>query len=468
MDYTGKEINELYNQIPRSVYVNNESYYVGHNTKIMEQNRKRSPDNRIPVAFANRLIKNLTGYAGREGDITTKWKTDGSDQSFKTAYEKIEDESMLNLLNSRLYKTVLKHGRAYDIVWTESNNDQLKIRCADIPVVQGLPIWQDELSVVKKLHSFVRYYDIDHKKEEVIQGKTIIFEPGKYAQVFYPGRYQVWFLTPKDERQNSSGDKTKILYEQQQPFDDIQVNTYFGNDEKIPYWWPVKNLIDQFDKVMSGNMNEVDRFNDTWLMFMHKIDSETKRAIDQMGIIDNLKSAVDDLTKDVWPKFLERNIPVDHTKMMFDKLEELIYTIIGVPSFLDETFGTASGVSLLFRLIGLEYAAIETDTYYDIGLHNRNQLIKQGLKGAVMYEGERVTDASIDSYTDVIEHKRNIPMDKTSLIQDAVNLRMAGVSMKAVLEYLPKEIIQDVEEELMEIEKQGPQTPPINLEDDAI
>jgi SPP1 family phage portal protein len=468
MELNGKEISELEKEIPRTIYAENDQYYVGQNTAITDKPRKREPDNRIPVAFANRLIKNLTGYAARKGDITTKWTPINSavtDDSFIKAYGKIESDSQINILNSQLYKTVLKQGKAFDVVWTETDvNGDMIIKVADVPIYQAMPIWDDELSAIKTLSKFIRYYTVPSKKDIKIGNQVLTLEAGHYAEVYYVGYYDVWYLRALDD--NGQGDTERRLYTQAQPFTDIQVSSYFGNDEMIPYWWPVKNLIDQFDKVMSGNMNEVDRFNDTWLMFMQNVPPEAKRKIQEMGIIDNLQNALNEFVTDAWPRFLERNIPVAHTQLMLTTLENLIYTIIGVPSFLDETFGTASGVSLLFRLIGLEYAAVETDTYFDIGIDHRNGLIKQGLSKITNYQGVPYTQASLQNYQSSVQHKRNIPLDKTTIINDALALKGVGVSMDTVINYLPKEIIPNVAEELERIKNDMPEPmEPMNLDD---
>ncbi len=65
-----------------------------------------------------------------------------------------------------------------------------------------------------------------------------------------------------------------------------------------------------------------------------------------------------------------------------------------------------------------------------------------------------------------MQHKRNIPLDKTTIINDALALKGVGVSMETVINYLPKEIIPNAKEELERIEKQVPKPmEPMNLDD---
>ena len=449
MDLTGKDIAELENSIPRDEYITNEMYYAGDNRKILDQANKRKPDNRVPIAFANRIIKNLAGYAARIGDLRLEVQ---GDEAFEAVYESIQKANNTDILNSRLYKNTLKHGISFDMVWTEQADSGIEIKVADIPIGQCLPLWDDELSVVKKLSKFVRYFDIPYAKEH----KGDVLQAGHYAQVFDKGFWQLWFLRDFNQRQGQTQRDPYMVDEQEQPFDRVQVNAFFANDEKIPYWLPIKNIIDQYDKIISGNMNEADRFNDTWLMFMQKITPDTKRKIDEMGIIDGLSAVVSELvgSGDAYPRFLERNIPVEHSKMMLDALENDLYTIIGAPSFLDENLGAASGVSLLIRLIGLEYSACETDTYFDMGLMGRFELIKQALKASPIYDGQRVSVP--DEVTTTIKHKRNIPIDKASILKEALDMFALGISKETILRYLPREIIPDLEAELANEEASAP------------
>ena len=457
MALNGKDLKEMKAWIPVGDYARNEEYYQGDNTAILGQPEKKKPDNRVPIAFTNRLIKNLTGYAARPGDITIKPEDPKKENSFIKSFNTIAIDNHFDLLNSQIYKTVLKHGIGYDLTWVETDeNGVIKLKVASVPVYQSLPIWSNELSPVKKMDAFVRYYNLDMPDVISPNGKDIKVKAGQYANIFYEGYYEIWLLSEKTEekaKRNHSEEKSRKIATVEQPFKDVQVSSYLANDEMLPYWLPVKRIIDEFDKVISKNMNEVDRFNDTWVMFWQKVDPGIKRKIDQMGIIDNLQNAFKEGTGDIWPRFLERNVPTEHAKLMLDKFEQLIYTIIGVPSFLDESFNGASGVALLFRLIGLEYAAIETDTYFDLGLNHRIELIKQATGSEFKINNESVSEADIKNSELDIKHKRNLPMDVRSIVEDVVKLKAAGLSMQTILNYLPRSIVPDVEAELERIEK---------------
>jgi len=388
---TGEQVTKYYQDIPRAAYYIEDQYYIGENTKILSANVKKAPDNRVPIAFVNRLVKNLLGYAARVGDITASQETLNKaeiNDAVVSTFDAIQDDNHLNILNTKQYKQVLKHGVGYELTWTEINKEgKAKIFIADIPVTEGLPIWSQELSTVKKLDSFIRYYTRTTAEALKVDNEDLTLEAGYYANLYIKGGYEVWYMGPLKEQGEilETPGTTEAIFRVfiDQPFEDVQVTVFFGNDEFIPYWMPVKNIIDEYDKIISKNINESDRFNDSWLLMVQKIDPDTKKKIDEIGVLDDLQKAYQEGVTDVFPRFLERKVPVDHAKLMLDTLETLLYTIIGVPSFLDDSFNASSGVALLYRLIGLEYAAIEIDTLFDLALQQRYELIKQALKSDV-------------------------------------------------------------------------------------
>jgi SPP1 family phage portal protein len=449
-------------EIPRDLYKRNNAYYEGENTAILMQDAKKKPDNRVPIAYVNRLIKDLLGYAYKAGNTAVKVRTDDDgevDKTFEKVVKLAETKNKTELLNTKINKSQLKHGIGYELVWTEriEGKETFQIKDADIPVGEGFPIWDSSLSTVPKLSKFIRYYDRTEKQDIVVDKNTISLPVAKYANVYIKGGYEIWKYNDDDKDKRgkaiNDSDKAEFVVFIDQPFKDLQVIPYQANDEKIPYWQPVKKIIDQYDKIMSGNMNEADRFNDTLLMFMTSIDAKAKEKIDEMGVIHNLSAAVQEGLTDIWPRFLERNVPVEHAKLMLTTLETLIYTIIGVPSFLSETFGTASGVALLFRLIGLEYSAVEIDVYFDLGLLQRLELYKQAVSSDLKFYNEKlINEKAVENITATISHTRNLPLDLTTILDQALQLKALGLSDEIVLGLLPKQVIPDLKEALKAIE----------------
>ena len=436
----------------------NEAYYLGKNPTILKEKNKKKPDNKIPVAYGYRLISNLSGFAARTGDIYIDQKpVDGEDtgqSDFEKMRNDIDKDNNALLLNSQLYIQTLKQGISYDVVWTEANEEgELAIKFAQIPNTQAVPIWDDELATVKKLSGFVRFWD-DTIKVGVDGLPVADMTAGKettvsYAQVFKVGSYSIW-------RKVGNGDWAMDGEEVPQPFDIIQVSAYRGNMEAKPYIEPVTVLIDQVDKVISRNMNEVERFNNSLLAVLKKITPEVKGKVDEIGVIDNLIAGLEANPNDsVFPKFITRDIPTEHANMMIKTLSTMIYEKMGAPNFTAESFGTASGIALIYRLIGLEYSAAETDVWYDQGILNRNELINQALR---VTENNQNID---EGFEPVVVHKRNTPVDLSFIADNAIKIKSLGISDEIMLKLFPKSIIGDIQKELDRMETQ---TEPVELE----
>ena len=176
-----------------------------------------------------------------------------------------------------------------------------------------------------------------------------------------------------------------------------------------------------------------------------------------MGVIDDLISNMETSTKDVFPKFISRDIPTQHAELMITTLGKLIYEISGSPNFSDDKFGSASGISLLYKLIGLEYSAAEVDMWHNMGMLNRNDLINQALRHIENNE-------NIDKgYTPVIVRNRNIPLDVAYAAENATTLKDIGLSLQTVLSTLPKTIVPSVKAELENIATQQKVEPKENI-----
>jgi SPP1 family phage portal protein len=449
MEITPDMLDGLQQQINTTEIIKNEAYCKGKNPGILAEPDKRDPDNKVPVATGYRLKANLTGFAARTGDIYIDQKPkdgeDTNDTPFEVQRREIDEDNNALLLNSALYNTAVEQGIAYDVVWTVEEAGALKIKFAQIPNYQAVPIWSNELTTVKQLEGFVRFWSDDVVVGTDAEAQEFAVQKGmkatkEFAQVFDNDGYTLY---------SKVGNGKWIFQEEvSQPFGQIQVSPYRANQTATPYIDPVMTLLDQQDKLISRNMNEVERFNNTILGLLKKVSPEVKSAIDEMGVIDNLMEGLEDTPgTSVFPKFISRDIPTDHAKMMLEQLDTKIYSIMGSPNFTDESFGTASGIALIYRLIGLEYTAAEIDVWYDQGLQNRNTLINKALE---------LSDSESEAFVPVVIHKRNLPVDLAFLAKVAIDMKTSGLSMETILRIFPKTIIPDVKAEMDRIASSTP------------
>jgi SPP1 family phage portal protein len=208
-------------------------------------------------------------------------------------------------------------------------------------------------------------------------------------------------------------------------------------------------LVDVLDKGVSEDLaNELQRLANSYLLLANDIDGVTEDGngetevdkIKRTKVIANLREdvrrSVDFLTKNLDPSFINSAL---------DRLERLIYELIGIPNPSDDTFAASSGIALAYKLIPLEYLATVIETYFTRGLQNRIRLISDG----------QYTMTGNESKNEVqISWMRNLPNDLITLTQVAMNVK-GILSDETILRMFPSSIVSDVEEEMQKIVEQS-------------
>lgn len=197
--------------------------------------------------------------------------------------------------------------------------------------------------------------------------------------------------------------------------------------------------IDDYDKTISDNSNDIEGNTNAHLVFQNVIidDKEMAKARKSGAFSFNgmgADSKVYYLVKDVHDAFNEHHL---------NRLEDNIYRFSKTPNLNSEKFGTASGIALKFKITGLESKCgtfeakcISADTYMFKLL-------------ASSFNKKRIPFDPLQAYS---VYKRNFPMDLISEAQTVQSLVNAGVPKKIAFEQLS--FVDDVDYIMDEIEKE--------------
>lgn len=216
----------------------------------------------------------------------------------------------------------------------------------------------------------------------------------------------------------------------------------------------VLTLIDAYDRALSDNSNEADAFANAYMVFKNvHMDEKTRKEAQAAGSIEIQSNGVSEadvgfLTKNINDTFIEHHL---------DRLEENIYRFSKTPNLSDEAFGTASGVSLKFKLTSLEAKCgmfeakmISAGTYMFTLL--ANVWAKKTIK--------------IDPLQVVMDFRRNFPVD----VQDeAANVQaLVAAGLPKAVAFAQLSFVDDVEYvmQLIEEEKEAIQVPDLGGDDD--
>ena len=229
-----------------------------------------------------------------------------------------------------------------------------------------------------------------------------------------------------------------------------------NNREMLGDCEKVLALIDAYDRALSDNSNEADAFANAYMVFENvDISEEEMQAAQASGAIQyftgsTLNGRVYFLTKEINDAFIEHHL---------DRLEENIYRFSKTPNMGDEAFGTASGISLKFKLTGLE---------------TKCGMFEAKMRSAATYMFRLLSKAwekkqiKVDPLLCVLDcSKRNFPLDLLSEAQAVQALIAAGLPKRVAFE-TALSCIDDVEAVMQEIEMEKDSIPSLmdNLPED--
>ena len=403
-------------------YNSNLCYVLGKNPTITNEQKKKTPDNRIPVPLAKSAVDDMTGFACSVGSITIDFQ--GDDEEYKEINKDIYSHNESDIETTELYNQSLTQGEAYELFWVSDelglSNGIVTPEFCMVDNKEIVLVWSDNMK--PELKAAIRFWSSDDKV--------------KYADVYYPGVMESWVFDKNNNYNYWVRDEERdTVY----PYKDVPIAIYKINRHSQPLFEAEKEMIDAHDKLISKSVNEIDRFNALIALFPDSVDAEFIRKLEEYKVIDGLGEY------DHWPEYLEKNLAKIEAfySGLADRLERLYHKTIKIPDFSDEQFsGNSSGVAISYKLMGMEFRAAQIEAYFNAGLKQRNKLINQ-----VLNSGTR----KWDNYELIIKSERNIPVDEKNKIEMAEKLASL-VSKETLLKFLPKNIIDNIEDELNKLQ----------------
>lgn len=240
----------------------------------------------------------------------------------------------------------------------------------------------------------VRYY-----KTTDIRDKTV------WKVEFYDDTYVYYY----------EGNLGNLTYLRREPhmFDFCPLQIIPNNREMIGDAEKVLELIDAYDREFSDCDNEIESFARAYMVFenMNLSDEEMIRAqkTGAISVYTGDSGKVYFLTKDINDTF---------TKEQLDRTEQNIYRFSKTPNLNDETFTSASGISLKFKLTGLETKC---------GMFQAKMQAAGTYMFKLLASAWKKKKIAFEPLQCVMDFKRNFPLDVLSEAQAAVQMINAGL-----------------------------------------
>ena len=421
----------------------NRAYMKGKNPSILKKAEDKPPDNRIPIPLAKMAVEDMSGYAGRPGDIKLNFERvveEGEEENrqeddYVKLISEVREFNDDDLEVSELYQDALSFGEAYELWWTseelELGPGMLTPEYKILDVNECLPIWKPTLK--REMEAFIRFYKL---------GDNMI------ADIYEPKIWNRW-IKEKDKDVWVSAESSEHLYNR------VPVNHYTINRDMEPLFEAEKSLIDAGDVLVSKSQNEVDRYNALVTLFPGPVNKEFMDKLNKLLAMDDLA----EFPADQWPHYLEKNLQgvKEFYAGLADRLERLFHKSVKIPDMTSESFagGQQSGRAIAFKLVGMEFKAAMIEIYFNQGLKRRIDFFNDVIKMS-----ELPFKNDLDDYMISIKSQRNLPVDEATKVEVAVQLKGLGLSMETILKVLPNTLVDDFQKELKRIEEEGPEPDP--------
>ncbi len=274
--------------------------------------------------------------------------------------------------------------------------------------------------------------------ETIILSSTDISEP-EYAIRYYKTEnidgMKSWVVEFYDNKKiyTYKGQLSQLTFDkiEKHMFDYCPLQGIANNKELMGDAEKVLTLIDDYDKVLSDNSNEVESFVHAYMIFKNlNLTEDAVREAQASGAI-NIKSMG---TQNAEVFFLTKNINDAFTEHHLERLQDNIYRFSQTPNLNDDSFGSASGISLKFKLHGLE---------------TKCGMFEAKMMDAAQYMWKLLTSAwnkkgiTVDPLQITMDFNRNFPLDTLSEAQTVQALTAAGIPKEVA--YTQLSFVDDVD-----------------------
>lgn len=363
------------------------------------------PCNKVMTNYCHSIVQTYNGY------LT------GIDIAYNSENDFDEVQDVLNYndvhsVDAELLKHALIAGVAYEIGYIDEDG---KHRFKVLDSRNVIPVYDNTLN--QELKYVIRFY------------KDSLVDKDEYTVEVYD-KYRI-----KTYRSTQGFSSFQLLRIMPHYFNQVPIVVFQLNNDMESIFEQVITLQDAYNELQSGEVDSWDAFADAYLIF---------RGVqaNQDDLEDAKQSRVFMIDNDADIDYLTKNINDTQIQNMLIDINNNIHKIANCPDFSQESFGSASGISLRYRLLGFENVSANIEANMRKALQKRIELICAILK----------IKGSETLWRDVkIQFTRNLPIniEETANI---VNSLRGIVSDETLITLLP--FINDPEAEIERLKRQ--------------
>lgn len=405
-------------------------YFKAKNEMILNAHRRKEADMadyRNAHAFAPYISNFITNVACGENV-----KIQASEQYMETLDELAEfnDINDTDRLNYSITLDISRYGRAYEMLFRDKHDNTRTVK-------------------LNPMRTFIVYDD------------TILHEPliaVRYTPIARGGGFGFEFDIIDDKSVTSyetKGNKVRLVDEEQHAFGVLPVFEYANNEARTGDYEIVLPLIDAYDSAQSDTSNYMTDLNDAILAITGNVGlsvTEARKMKDANLLL--LTPPIDKLTGkeggSVDAKYLYKQYDVNGSEAYKSRIANDIHKFTYTPDMNDHNFaGTQSGEAMKYKLFGLLQNVSIKQQELKRGLKKRYKLLQR------IKENLRETPIDISAVSFIFDVK--LPSDSKEQIENFKSLG-GTLSQRTLLEMLPANIVDDVDEEIERYENENPQS----------
>lgn len=334
-----------------------EDYSKGENTAILTGKRRiedNKADKRVRHAFGGYISGFITGFiAGKPITLGSEIKDSDDLQDL----EQMHTVNDINTLNYDLMYDASRYGRAFELHMRQDGDNEDRVYLIN----------PKEMFVIRSADVTQRIIGAVHCP--IYNGKvhlTVYTDDAQYTyEPFMPNGIH---FTMQDARKHFYGM--------------VPVVEWWGNRYRIGDFEPVISLIDAYDSAQSDTSNYMTDLNDAMLVIKGDIKGAGYTPSDFKDMADAnilvLESAIlaNGGESPLDAGYIYKQYDVEGTEAHKERLKQDIHMLTNVPNLKDDSFGTASGIAIQYKLVGLRQIQATKESYFKKALRRRYKLIE--------------------------------------------------------------------------------------------
>jgi len=336
------------NLLPR--YEKLQAYYMGQHDITKRRTEDGKPNNKVVNPYPDLIISTVAGYM-----LGQPVKYTSEDEAYLQNVQDVLSCNNEEDHNLEILKTFSVQGEAFELVYLDENAD---ICFAQLPNEQTIAIYDDLIK--PQLQLVLRYYPIGSLKKDV--------DPQYKVELYWPDRIDYY----SQAGGNYVLDDSVTHY-----FGQVPVVHYFNNKECSGDFEKILPLIDDYDKILSDNSNELEYFRNAYMVIkgFGEISEDDLRKMRKSGAF-MLPGTGDN--EDI--SFITKDMDDAAVMSQLETLEANIHKFANVPNLTDENFASnASGVAIKYKLWGFEQLICAKERKFKNALIARLRLITLAL-----------------------------------------------------------------------------------------